>query len=219
MILIVDDDQELLELLRQTLTQEGFEVRCAESVRDAERVLDASPAQLLILDLSLPGESGIMLCKRLRSAAASLPILVLTAHSAVKTRVESLDAGADDYLSKPFAVAELRARVRALLRRANASLPNYSAGSVQLDFGSKRAEVAGKQAPITAKEWAILEVLWAARGAVVSRAQLLEQAWPQADESKQASLDVLMSRIRRKLGSDVVRTLRGGGYALRQGSQ
>jgi two-component system, OmpR family, response regulator len=218
MILIVDDDAELLQLLSQALQQEGFEVRTAMAAKEAERVLAGSAVQLLILDLGLPDESGLELCKRLRASAAALPILVLTARSAVKIRVESLDAGADDYLSKPFAVAELRARVRALLRRAKAPFPVYRTGQVHLDFASKRAEVGGKQAPITAREWAILEVLCSAQGAVVSRAQLLAQAWPQADESKLASLDVLVSRIRRKLGGDVVRTLRGGGYALQQGA-
>lgn len=219
MILIVDDHVELLQLLQQSLAHDELQVTTKTNAADALEVLRAAPVQLLVLDLGLPDESGIELCRKLRAEGKTLPILILTARTAVKSRVDCLDAGADDYLTKPFAVAELRARVRALLRRSQASTSSvYRRGVVSLNFATRRAEVNGQEAPITAREWAILEVLGAVAGAVVPRQQLLTRVWNDADESKLASLDVLISRIRRKLGNDVVRTLRGGGYSLPLGS-
>jgi two-component system OmpR family response regulator len=144
-------------------------------------------------------------------------ILVLTAQSAVASRVRCLDAVADDYLSKPFAVAvaELRARVRALSRRVRVGPPPLlQRGKAVLDFEGRRATLDAREAPITAREWAILECLARARGAVVSRQELLERVWTRNDAAAAASPEVLIGRIRRKLGNDLIRTLRGGGYVL-----
>jgi DNA-binding response OmpR family regulator len=141
--------------------------------------------------------------------------LVLTARSAVSERVACLDGGADDFLSKPFAVAELRARVRALGRRR--SVPRvfvYERPGLRLHFSERNAYVNGVPAPVTSREWSILELLAARRGRVVSRQELLEGVWGDADDSTSASLEVLIARIRKKLSPEIIRTVRGEGYAF-----
>lgn len=170
---------------------------------------------VIVLDVALPDGSGLELCRRARADASETPILLLTAHSAVRHRVEGLDAGADDFLGKPFAPAELRARVRALGRRR--SLPTalaWQGRHVELDLARRRATAAGREVPVTAREWSILELLVAARGRIVPRARILDEIWGDEGPSAAASLDVLIGRVRKKLGDDVIRTVRGEGYAL-----
>jgi DNA-binding response OmpR family regulator len=165
----------------------------------------------------LPDGSGQALCAELRAEGSSLPILVLTAKSAVASKVAVLDAGADDYLGKPFAVAELRARVRALGRRgATLHAVVHERGGLSLDFSARRALVDGKEAAITSREWAILQALMQRNGRVIARSELLDSVWGDDSEASSASLDVLIARIRRKLGAEVIRTVRGQGYALQE---
>lgn len=214
-VLVVDDNEELLDLVQRSLSRDGHQVLTAHDVAGAERVLLNQRVDLAVLDLGLPDGSGLALCRRLRSEGADLPILVLTAQTSVGARVGSLDAGADDHLGKPFAVAELRARVRALLRRTTlAAEQPLAIGDASIDFRARVARVAGRAAQITAREWEILELLAARRGSVVSRSELQQLVWPGAEKSAQASLEVLISRLRRKLGPLVVRTVRGEGYAF-----
>lgn len=213
-ILVVDDNEELLALLERSLVRDGHQVAVALDVATARAGLAARRIDLVVLDLSLPDGSGLEFCRELRRGGSDLPILVLTAQTSVGARVDSLDAGADDHLGKPFAVAELRARVRALLRRTTlAGSSPLCVGAASIDFRAHIAKVAGKSAPITPREWEILELLAARKGTVVSRAELLQLVWP-GDANAEASLEVLISRLRRKLGSSVVRTVRGEGYAL-----
>jgi two-component system, OmpR family, response regulator len=214
-VLVVDDEDELLDLVQRALLRDGHSVITAGSAFEARRTLEQNHAELLVLDLGLPDGSGQQLCRALRAGGYTAPILVLTAQSAVASRVECLDAGADDYLSKPFAVAELRARVRALGRRSvTVRTFSYRWQDVFLDFSARRALVRGEEAPVTAREWSILELLAARTGRVVSRSELLESVWGEVSDAAGASLEVLIARIRRKLSASVIRTVRGEGYAL-----
>lgn len=214
-VLVVDDNTELLELVTTSLEREGHRVTSLASASAAAACLAEGTFDVIVLDIGLPDGSGIDVCRSARARGLGTPILFLTASAAVDQRVEGLDAGADDFLGKPFAVAELRARVRALGRRSGRSTPRqWSRGEVALDFPKRLATVAGREVPLTAKEWNILDVLAAADGRVVARARILDEVWRGGDASAAASLDVLMTRIRKKLGADTVRTLRGEGYAL-----
>lgn len=213
-VLLVDDEGELLSVLTRALSQDGHAVTTAKALASARDALD-SRHDVVVLDLSLPDGLGLTLCRELRAARSQVPILVLTAHSEVARRVEALDAGADDFLAKPFAVAELRARVRALGRRG--PLPRgliHQQGPLTLDFAGRHASKAGVQMAVTAREWAILEVLARRAGRLVPRSELLEGVWGEATDSASGSLEVLVARLRRKLGDDVIRTVRGEGYAL-----
>ncbi|MBP8809023.1 MAG: response regulator transcription factor [Kofleriaceae bacterium] len=213
-VLVVDDEAEVRSVVARALRADGHAVTTAEDLESArERV--AEGAELIVLDLRLPDGFGLELCRELRADGSTVPILLLTALSQVALRVEGLDAGADDFLGKPFAVAELRARVRALGRRG--ALPRgltYRNDDLVLDVAGRHATRAGQEVAITAREWAILEILVRRAGRVVSRLDLLESVWGDASETAASSLEVLVGRLRRKLGSDLIRTLRGEGYAL-----
>ena len=214
-VLVVDDNAELLELVVTSLERDGHRVAAVRSAAAATARLEVETFDVIVLDIALPDGSGFDLCREARENGLASPILILTAHAAVDQRVKGLDAGADDFLAKPFAVAELRARVRALGRRTGVhAARTWSHGDVEIDFPKRRATVLGREVPLTAKEWGILDVLASARGRVVPRARILDEVWSEGDASAAASLDVLMTRIRKKLGSDAVRTLRGEGYAL-----
>jgi len=214
-ILVVDDHSEVLELVKRALERDDHVVFTALSVVEARREIAREAPELLVLDLGLPDGSGQDLCRELRASGNEAPILVLTARGAVASRVGSLDAGADDFLAKPFAVAELRARVRALgRRRGGTRVFVYESGGLRLNFSERSAQVNGTPAPITTREWSILELLASRRGRVVSRRELLEGVWGDADEAASASLDVLIARIRKKLTPEVIRTVRGAGYAF-----
>ncbi len=213
-VVVVDDDAELCELLGVALERDGHSVRSAGSLAATRKVLGTAPADVLVLDLELPDGSGLELCRELRSAGRPLRILILTASGDVAARVAGLDAGADDYLVKPFAVAELRARVRALGRRAESPPALLQRGDVSLEFGARRAFRSGLEVTLTSREWAILETLARGGGNVVAREALLLEVWGDAGEAANASLGVLMARIRRKLGAELIRLVRGEGHAL-----
>lgn len=212
-VLVVDDEADLRSVLARALKADGHAVATAVDLRTArERALETD---LIVLDLRLPDGFGLDLCRELRAEGSSVPILVLTALSQVALRVGALDAGADDFLAKPFAVAELRARIRALGRRG--ALPRgltYVQDDIALDFAGRHATRNGDAVAVTSKEWAILEILVRRAGRVVSRVDLLDGVWGDAGESASSTLDVLIGRLRRKLGSGLIRTLRGEGYAL-----
>lgn len=214
-VLVVDDEPEVLDLVGRALSRDDHAVSTATSVQAAHAALAERSFDLLVLDLGLPDGSGRHFCQELRRKGSNLLILVLTAQSAVASRVACLNAGADDFLAKPFAVAELRARVRALGRRAVSTRTLiYERGDLRLDFSARRALVAGEEAPVTLREWSILELLAARSGHVVAKSELLDAVWSEITDASNASLEVLIGRIRRKLGVDVVRTVRGEGYAL-----
>jgi len=216
-LLIVDDQPELRDLVSRALRRDDHVVVEAASLSAARAELGVREPDLIILDLALPDGSGIDLCHELRRAGSQVPILLLTAHGEVPQRVAGLDAGADDFLAKPFAVAELRARVRALGRRGPVQRSHiWKLGRVELDFGARRALVDNEQVPLTAREWSLLELLVARAGKVVSRSEILETVWGDNTEATSASLDVIIARVRRKLGGEVLRTVRAQGYVIEQ---
>lgn len=214
-VLLIDDNAELRELVTRALTRDGHSVRSAASLAAAREALSEATPEVVVLDLGLPDGSGMDLCRSLRAEGERVPVLMLTAQGEVARRVEGLDAGADDFLAKPFAVAELRARVRALGRRGPASAASaWRQGAVTLDFAARRAVVDGVEVPLTAREWALMEFLSTRGGRVARRGEILDAVWGDDSPQASASLDVMAVRVRRKLGPAALRTVRGEGYAL-----
>ena len=214
-VLVVDDDPELCELVETALERDGHAVSAAGSLAQSRVALGKGIPDVVVLDLGLPDGSGIELCEELRARGIEVPVLILTASGEVSARVQGLDAGADDYLVKPFAVAELRARVRALGRRRERPVKaRLERGDVVLDLGTRRAWRRDLEVTLTAKEWAIVEALAQVPGGIVKRDDLLREVWGEPTDAAAASLGVLLSRIRRKLGHDAIRTVRGEGHGL-----
>jgi len=217
-VLVVDDDGETRDLVAAALLRAGHVPRVAATRTQAIDGLHAGPIDVVVLDVMLGEESGLELCRYLRATGVATPVLMLSARGTVQAKVEGLEAGADDYLAKPFALRELNARVSALGRRGPGLKPHVlRSGRVRLHFEHRRAYVDDREIPITAREWAVLGVLAAAQGRVVSFSDLLESAWGEDSENARASLEVIVSRLRRKLsagGHLLLRTARGLGYAL-----
>ena len=215
-MLVVDDSADLRDLVSRALLREDHHVVAVRDAASADATLRQATFDLIILDLDLPDGWGTAWCHQARRAGLDALILVLTAHSEVAQRLEVFEAGADDFLAKPFAVAELRARIRALGRRrgvvASATVLRHEDSEV--DLAARRAHRSGIEAPLTAREWGVLECLWVARGKVLPRAAILGQVWGEVSEASAGSLEVLVGRIRRKLGPEWIRTVRGEGYAL-----
>lgn len=218
--LVVEDDAETRDFVARALAEDGLEALTATRAEKAWRVLRDERVDVVVLDIGLPGDTGLDLCSRLRQAGIQVPILMLTARSEVASRVKGLEAGADDYLGKPFALAELRARVRALLRRRRAE-PSETAvawAGLRLDLRRRRAFRGDEEVPLTPRELDLLARLLRARGGVVPREALLADVWGRDTPEAAASLEVIVSRLRRKLpradGGSLVRNVRGVGYAL-----
>lgn len=219
-VLVVEDDAETRDFVARALAEDGLEVLTAARAEKALRVLRDERIDAVVLDIGLPGDSGLDLCSRLRQEGLHVPILMLSARSEVASRVKGLEAGADDYLGKPFALAELRARVRALLRRRRAepSETVVSWAGLRLDLRRRRAFRGDEEVPLTPRELELLARLLRARGGVVPREALLADVWGRDTPEAAASLEVIVSRLRRKLsradGGSLVRNVRGVGYAL-----
>lgn len=216
-ILVVDDHLETRQLVARNLERAGHGVKSVGDCADASSAIAEAPFDVIVLDVMLPDGSGLDLCARLRLEGVEVPVLLLTARGAVRSRVEGLEAGADDYLGKPFALSELRARVTALGRRGPRLRERVvEIGLVLIDLEARRVMIDRKTVPLTAKELSIVAFLASRRGRVVARDELIEAVWGDLTESARASLDVLMMRIRRKFGdhAPLLRTVRGLGYAL-----
>src|SRR5258705_976182 len=216
-ILVVEDSTPTRELLARSLESAGFEVMFAARVASGRRQAEEGSFDVIVLDIMLPDGSGLDLCRELRAHGVLTPILFLTAQGGVEDRIAGLDAGGDDYLRKPFALAELQARLRALGRRHGLTPPaRLERAGTTIDFTARRLTKEGVEVPLTAREWGVLEVLASRRGRVVSREDLLEALWGEQSTEASASLDVIMSRLRRKLGDAPdryrVSTVRGQGY-------
>jgi len=215
-VLVVDDEREMRELLGRNLGR-THGVKCVGSCKEAEATLSDTQFDVLILDVMLPDGSGVELCAKLRTSGVEAPILLLTARGEVRSRVAGLDAGADDYLAKPFALSELRARVNALGRRGPIRRDRaVTIGALVVDLEGRRVRLNERALALTAKELAIVDLLATRRGKVVGREDLIESVWGEVTESARASLEVLIARIRQKLGqsASLLQTVRGVGYML-----
>ena len=220
-VLVVEDEVKLAALLRRGLTEEAYAADVARSGEDALWMAQAAEYDAIVLDLMLPGIDGLEVCRRLRAEGVWAPVLMLTARDALADRIGGLDAGADDYLTKPFAFAELLARLRALVRRGAPERPAVLAvGDLQLD--PARREVRRGETPIelSAKEFALLETFMRRPGRVLSRYELLEHAWDYGYENRSNVVDVYVRYLREKIdrpfGRATLETVRGAGYRLRE---
>ena len=216
-LLLVEDDRRLASALRQGLSESGYAV---DVVGDGEQGWEMARMEvydILILDWMLPRLSGVDLCRRLRRAGQQAPILLLTARDDVEDRVQGLDSGADDYLVKPFALQELLARIRALLRRGEGASRNpiMQVGPLQLDPSTRLVQVDSAPVSLTNKELQLLEYLMRNAGQVVSREQIIAGVWGFEFDAESNVIDVYIRSLRRKLGEqNGIRTVRGAGYQL-----
>jgi two-component system, OmpR family, response regulator MprA len=213
-VLLVDDDPPLLRMLQRTLAAEGFEVTAAPDGAAALVATERSAPDVIVLDVAMPGLDGLAVCRRLRAKGLATPILMLTARDAVSDRVAGLEAGADDYLIKPFASEELVARIRALNRRHLEPQPLLSYADLVLDARGRSLMRGGRAIELTGREAALLELLLRQPGRTVTREYALEQIWEGAAEAN--VVDRYITRLRRKLGPPaLIRTVRGSGFTLR----
>ena len=214
-ILVVEDDLLLRQGVQKALAHEQYSCDVAANCAEADSLLRVSEYGLIILDLGLPDGDGLQLLKRWRQKGLSQPVLILTARDGVEAKVAGLDRGADDYMVKPFALAELQARVRALLRRDHGKASNQLVcGELALDLESKSVQLAGQEVILTRREFALLRRLAIQVGKVVSRERLQEDLYDWQDEIGSNTLEVHIHHLRRKLGSERIRTVRGEGYVL-----
>jgi len=213
-VLVVDDDGPIRRMLERTLSAEGYEVAGAADGGEALAAVDRSVPDLIVLDVAMPGIDGLSVCRRLRAKGFALPILLLTARDEVADRVQGLDAGADDYLVKPFAAEELLARVRALERRGRDPVETLAYGDLTLDVTSRTARRAQRELRLSAREADLLELLLRNRGQVVSRELALDRVWGSRLTTLNA-VDRCVSYLRQKLGDPpLIRTVRGIGFVL-----
>src|SRR5262245_28064019 len=218
-LLVIEDDRALAAALRDGLTAQGFAVDVGTRVADARQALSLTSYDGVVLDLGLPDEDGLPFLRELRQRKDVTPVLVLTARSDVSDRVAGLNAGADDYVQKPFAFPELVARVRALLRRGVQVVPPVlRVGDLELDAGRFRAARGEVPISLTPKEFAILECFMRHAGQLVTRTMLLDQCWDASYEGVSNLVDVHVGRVRRKLeaagGPPLLHTIRGAGFVL-----
>jgi two-component system OmpR family response regulator len=215
-ILVVEDEPKLADLLARGLREEGHAADVATEGEQALWMAQAAPFDAIVLDVMLPGIDGFEVCRRLRASDVWAPVLLLTARDAVEDRVTGLDAGADDYLMKPFAFDELLARLRALTRRAPTERPTMvEVGDLRLDPAAHRAWRGEVELELSAKEFALLELFMRNPGVVLSRDQLLDGAWDMSFERRSNIIDVYVRYLRGKIGRASIETVRGRGYRLR----
>jgi two-component system, OmpR family, response regulator len=219
-VLIVEDHLRMASLIRRGLAEEGLAADVTGSGEDALWMAEAHDYDVIVLDVMLPGMSGFETCRRLRNSGVWAPVLMLTARDSVEDRVAGLDTGADDYLVKPFAFAELLARLRALARRGELERPSVlEVGDLRLDPATRGVWRGRSEIRLSAKEFALLETFMRRPGEVLSRLHLLEHAWDFAYENRSNVIDVYVRHLRRKIdepfGRQSLETLRGAGYRLR----
>jgi two-component system OmpR family response regulator len=219
--LVVEDELKMAALIRRGLVEEGYAADIARTGEEALWMAGATPYDAIVLDVMLPGQSGLEVCRSLRESGIWSPILMLTARDGVDDKVSGLDSGADDYLTKPFSFAELLARLRALVRRGPGERPTVlEVGTLRLDPGTRQAWRDEVEIDLSAKEFALLETFMRRPGHVLTRLDLLEHAWDHAYENKSNVVDVyvgyLRGKIDRPFGTASLETVRGVGYRLRR---
>lgn len=218
-ILVVEDDPLLAESLVRALQQQGYGVGHARRGQDADTALRTHHFDLLLLDIGLPDVDGFEVLRRLRARSDATPVLVVTAREAVDERVHGLDLGADDYLTKPFSLSELEARVRALLRRAKPALTaRIVVGGLTVDSAARRAKIDGRPVELTAREWTLLELFLARPGHALSKLTIAQTIGDSIAAIAPNTVEVYVSRLRAKLepAGIVIRTVRGFGYLWEQ---
>ena len=214
-ILLVEDEPQLRSLLSAGLTAAGYAVDETDNGRDAHFLGDTEAFDAVILDLGLPVLDGLSVLKRWRDAGRAMPVLILTARDNWSEKVAGIDAGADDYLTKPFHMEELLARLRALIRRANGlASPVLHCGELSLDTRSGRVSLAGQPVALTSHEHKVLDYLMHRPGTVVSRTELTEHIYAQDFDRDSNTIEVFVGRLRKKLPADMIETVRGMGYRL-----
>ncbi|MBI5104048.1 MAG: response regulator transcription factor [Solirubrobacterales bacterium] len=219
-VLIVEDEPRMAAVIARTLTKDGA---AADLAADGDRAIELATIvdyDAIVLDVMLPGRSGFDVCRLLRERGVWAPVLMLTALDAVHDRVAGLDSGADDYLVKPFALAELQARLRALARRGRPERPAIiEIGDLRLDPARRAVQRGAAEIELSAKEFALLETMMRRRGEVLSRLELIESAWDFAYENRSNVIDVYVRRLRAKIdepfGTATIETIRGAGYRIR----
>jgi two-component system, OmpR family, response regulator len=215
-LLIAEDEPRIASFLEKGLRAAGYVTTVIDNGVDVVAYARDDDFDLLILDLGLPGQDGLAALGQVRSRGQRLPVIVLTARDGISDRVTGLDLGADDYVTKPFSFEELLARVRARLRDRGAPTATVlEAGSVRLDLVARRATVAGREAELTAREFLLAETFLRHPGQVLSREQILDRVWGLGHDPGSNIVDVYIGYLRRKLGADVIQTVRGMGYRLR----
>jgi two-component system, OmpR family, response regulator len=219
-VLVVEDEPRMASVIRRSLAKEGLAADVTGRGEDSLWMAEATAYDAIVLDVMLPDRNGFDVCRSLRERGVWSPVLMLTARDAVADRVEGLDSGADDYLVKPFALAELHARLRSLTRRGSAERPAVIViGNLALDPARRTVTRAGAEIDLSAKEFALLETLMRRPGEVLSRFDLLEHAWDMAYDARSNVVDVYVRRIREKVdrpfGRNSIETVRGAGYRFR----
>ncbi|NVM79974.1 DNA-binding response OmpR family regulator [Duganella sp. SG902] len=220
-VLVVEDDAVLADGLSRVLGSHGMVVEVVGNGAQADQLLQrGAAAEVVVLDIGLPGMDGFEVVRRLRARGSAVPVLLLTARDAVEDRVRGLEQGADDYLVKPFATAELVARVKALARRHTPPQTALAMGRLSLDVAAKRARVGDKVVELSVREWAVLEFLLQHPSRVVSKQQIIDAILPWGDDLSLNAVEVYISRLRLKIadGGVTIRTIRGFGYMLEPGA-
>ncbi|MGQ0742582.1 MAG: response regulator transcription factor [Alphaproteobacteria bacterium] len=214
-VLLVEDDKDLQRLLKKALTDSGYAVDVAGDGEEGHFLGDTEPYDAVVLDLGLPKLDGVTVLERWRKAGRNMPVLILTARDRWSDKVQGIDAGADDYLAKPFYTEELLARLRALMRRAaGLAAPDIEVGPLRIDTRSSRVTVEGNPVKLTSLEYRLLAYLAHHKGRVVSRSELVEHLYDQDFDRDSNTIEVFVGRVRKKLGVNLIHTVRGLGYCL-----